>query len=103
MSKINFKNINWRRIFLNKFFIATVIFAAIILFFDQDNLFKIRKMRKQGKSLEKEIKRLEKEYADDSLMLDKLQKDSEFRERYARETYNMKEANEEVYLIEKTE
>ena len=60
-------------------------------------------MRLQSKSLEKEIKRLEKEYADDSLMLDKLQKDAEFRERYARETYNMKDANEEVYLIEKTE
>ncbi|MDR2084316.1 MAG: septum formation initiator family protein [Bacteroidales bacterium] len=99
--KVNFKNINWRRIFLNKFFIATIIFAAIILFFDSDNLFRIRKMNKQTKSLKKEIKRLEKEYADDSVFLDKMRKDAEFRERYARETYQMKNENEEVYLIEK--
>lgn len=101
--KVNFKNINFRRIFLNKFFVATVIFAAIFLFFGQDNFIKVNKMEKQSKTLKQEIKRLEKEYAEDSVVLDKLQKDAEFRERYARETYQMKNADEEVFLIEKSE
>lgn len=97
--KLNFKNINFKRIFLNRYFIATLVFAAIILFSKNDNLFELNKLNKHLKQLDKKIEHCDEEYQEDSAILYKLQYDKEFREKYAREHYYLKNSDEDVYII----
>ena len=46
-----------------------------------------------------EEKAYNEEYCQDSIMFEQLKNDSDYRERYAREKYFMKHANEDVYII----
>ena len=97
---------NWKKIlkkFNNKYIIATLIFAVIIIFVDQYNLFfQIKNFRKLNKA-KNQIEYYENEIKIQQEVLDNLHKDSALMERIARERYMMKRDNEVIYIIEEKE
>ena len=89
--------------FNNKYIIATLIFAVIIIFIDQYNLFfQIKNMRKLNKAKD-QVEYYENEIKNQQEVLDNLHKDSALMERIAREKYMMKRDNEVIYIIETKE
>ena len=87
----------------NKYVLATLIFAAIIVFFDQYNIFeqgrsyrKLRKVKKQVEYYNNEIQKQEQTLHD-------LKKDSALLEKVAREEHKMKRDDEVIYILDKQE
>lgn len=87
----------------NKYIIATLVFAAIIVFFDQYNVFeqgrsyrKLRKVKKQVEYYDREIEKQEQTLHD-------LNKDSALLEKVAREQHMMKRDDEVIYILDKKE
>lgn len=70
-----------------------------MIFLDNYSYFEHRILDKQIDELEDNISYYKKEIAEDSLKIKKL-KNTDQIEKYAREKYYMKRANEDVYLIE---
>ena len=70
-----------------------------MIFLDNYSYFEHRILDKQIEELEDNISYYKKEIAEDSLKIKKL-KNTDQIEKYAREKYYMKRANEDVYLIE---
>ena len=97
---------NWKEVlkkFNNKYIIVTLIFAVIIIFVDQYNLFfQIKNLRKLNKAKDK-IEYYENEIKNQQEVLENLHKDSALMERIAREKYMMKRDNEVIYIIEAKE
>ncbi len=99
MKNMSFKSILKK--IANKYIIATLIFAAIIIFFDQYNIFeqgksyrKLRKVKKQVEYYDREIEKQEETLRD-------LKSDSALLEKVAREQHMMKRDNEVIYILEK--
>ncbi|MBR4836997.1 MAG: septum formation initiator family protein [Bacteroidales bacterium] len=85
----------------NKYIIATLVFAAVVIFFDQYNLFeqgksyrKLRKVKKQVEYYDNEIQKQEQTLKD-------LKKDSALLEKVAREEHMMKRDDEVIYILDK--
>lgn len=85
----------------NKYVVATLIFAAIIVFFDQYNIFeqgrsyrKLRKVKKQVEYYDGEIEKQEQTLHD-------LKSDSALLEKVAREQHMMKRDDEVIYILDK--
>lgn len=85
----------------NKYVVATLIFAAIIVFFDQYNIFeqgrsyrKLRKVKKQVEYYDGEIEKQEQTIHD-------LKSDSALLEKVAREQHMMKRDDEVIYILDK--
>lgn len=89
--------------FNNKYIIVTLIFAVIILFVDQYNIFNQVKNHKRLKETKKQVEFYEQEIKSQQDILDNLHKDSVLMERIAREKYMMKRDNEVIYIIEASE
>lgn len=89
--------------FNNKYIIVTLIFAVIILFVDQYNIFNQVKNHKRLKETKKQVEFYEQEIKNQQDILDNLHKDSVLMERIAREKYMMKRDNEVIYIIEASE
>lgn len=97
-SEMNFKSI--LKIFTNKYVIVTLIFAAVIVFIDQNNVFE------QTRTLRK-LKKTKAEYEDISNRTDEkwqiensLRTDTDYMENAARTQYFMKRDNEDVFIFE---
>ena len=98
---MNFKEILKK--FKNKYIIATLIFAIVIIFIDKYNLsYQIRNIKKLRKA-KREIEYYEKEIKQQHETLDRLRHDSTYMEKVAREKYMMKRDNEVIYIIEAKE
>ena len=97
---------NWKEVlkkFNNKYIIATLIFAVIIIFVDQYNLFfQIKNLKKLNKA-KSQVEYYENEIKTQQEILDNLHTDSALMERIARERYMMKRDNEVIYIIETKE
>lgn len=76
-----------------------MFFLIWILFFDEYNLFRIRKESNKLESLKEEKVYLKNKIEADRLQLEKIQNDNKELERIAREDYLLKKENEEVYII----
>ena len=87
------------RILANRYVIATLVFVAVIVFFDQFNIRQQIALHRERKAQEVEIQRLQTSIAQykDSLIM--VTEDREGMERIAREKYFMKRDNEVVYKI----
>ncbi|MBQ8760276.1 MAG: septum formation initiator family protein [Bacteroidales bacterium] len=89
--------------FNNKYLIATLIFAVIIIFIDQYNIFFQIKNFKKLREAKDKVEFYEKEIQDQHETLEELHKDSVMLERIAREKYMMKRDNEVIYIIQADE
>ena len=83
----------------NKYLIAVVLFIVWITFFDNFNLIKQSKIKKNIKQLEKNKKFYIQEITKDSSEYYDLLNDAEKREKFAREKFLMKKEDEDVYII----
>tara|TARA_Y100000739_G_scaffold35968_1_gene27434 strand:+ start:187 stop:501 length:315 start_codon:yes stop_codon:yes gene_type:complete len=83
----------------NKYLIAIVLFIVWITFFDNFNIIKQSKIKKNIKQLEENKKFYIQEITKDSSEYYDLLNDAEKREKFAREKFLMKKEDEDVYII----
>lgn len=84
----------------NKYFIATAVFLVMIIFFDDFNLIKRWKIKKENAQRELELKYYQDEIDKNKQMINRLKSDTVFLEKYAREKYHLKKPNEDVFIVE---
>ncbi len=88
---------NW--ITRHKYLFVTIAFVAIIVLFDENNMLKHIKNRRDISKLESEISTMQKEYADVQQRLQELDKDTDIMEKVAREKYGMHLEGEDIFII----
>ena len=93
----------WIQILKNKYVITLIVFAVIVLGLSNNNVFVIHRLKKEVRQLEKEEQIINEGIASDSIQANILQSDLEAIERYGRETYYMKRANEDIYVVDEEE
>lgn len=87
------------RILINKYFIVTVAFVVWMFFFDSNSVTQRMKSRDKLIDLRQEREFYLQGIKNDSVLTQKLLTDSAALEKFAREKYLMKKANEDVYLV----
>ena len=85
---------------INAYWLVTIAFLIVTLTVGDSSLYKRYTYDEKIRSLEKEIEHYQKEIEVNSKKLNDLHTDKEGLERFAREEYFMKRANEDVFIIE---
>ena len=85
----------------NKFFLVTIAFLVWMIFFDKNDLFSQYQYHQQVSKLKLERNFYKSETDKVSKDLDELTSNPEKLEKFAREKYLMKKANEDVFVIVK--
>ena len=85
---------------LNKYCVVFIIFLIITFVIGDSNIFKRCMYDEKIRILEKEIKFHQKEIEINQKKLDNLNTNNEQLERFAREEYNMKKPDEDLFIIE---
>ncbi|HNW20952.1 MAG TPA: septum formation initiator family protein [Bacteroidales bacterium] len=84
-----------------KYILVLIIFLVFIIFLDNNNLIKLRKYRKELNNAKEQNEFYKQKIKEDSLEIQKLKRDKEQLELYARKTYFFKKDNETIFLIVK--
>lgn len=87
------------KIVWNKYVIVLIIFAFLMLFFDQNNIFRQIQLRNDLNAAKDQKQFYLNEIRNDSIFLEQLKNDPEVKETYARENYLMKKDSERVFTI----
>lgn len=87
----------------NKYVLATLIFAAIIVFFDQYNIFEQGKSYRKLRKVKKQVEYYDNEIQKQEQTLHNLKSDSALLEKVAREQHKMKRDDEVIYILDKQE
>ena len=85
---------------VNTYVVVVVFFLFITLVVGDSNLYKRYTYDEKIRRLEREIRHYKKEIETDRKKLDDIRTNREGLERYAREEFYMKRANEDVFIIE---
>ena len=83
----------------NKYLLTGVVFLALMLFLDRNNLISQYKMRRELNGLRKELQFYRDEAKKDSIELRRFTNDSLELEKLGREKYMMKRDSEDIYII----
>lgn len=83
----------------NKYFIAIALFAAVMLFFDKNDLFTQSQRGRQLRELEESRQYYSDQIASERAELEQLKSDPSAVEQYAREKHLMKRDNEDLFLV----
>ena len=86
--------------FSNKYVIATLIFAALIVFIDQYNVFEQGRSYRKLRKVTKEVKYYDAEIEKEMQTLNELKTDTALLEKVAREQHLMKRDDEVIYVLE---
>ncbi|MPL88311.1 hypothetical protein SDC9_34331 [bioreactor metagenome] len=84
---------------INKYWLVTILFLGLTFTAGDSNLYKRYVYIKKIQELEKEIKQYKEEIEVNTKKLNDLRTDKEGLERFAREEYLMKKADEDVFII----
>lgn len=84
----------------NKYITAILIFAVLMVFFDNNNLIKRMRYDRQARALKKEIRMYEQQREETLRQLEDLRVGTEELEKIAREQYLMKKENEDIFILE---
>ena len=87
---------NWMK---NKYIIAIIVFAIVVLFLDGNNLFRLIDRKQQLNRLHQQEKQYNKELEELNEQKEAFENDEEALEKFAREEYRMKKDNEDVFVI----
>jgi cell division protein DivIC len=87
---------SWLR---NKYLVAIAVFAAIILFFDKNDVFTQMARKKQLREMEESRQYYSDQISSERKELEQLKSNPGILEKSAREKYLMKRDNEDLYLI----
>ncbi len=94
-----FKNKPFIKFITNKYVIIFSIFVVWMAFFDENSLINHFEFNKEINKLNSEKEYYKTQIKQDKELINKL-KNKEELEKFAREEYNMKKENEEIFLIE---
>ena len=83
----------------NRYIIILLIFIVWMVFFDENSLLNHMEFNREIDQLNSEKEYYEKNIKADKELIENLD-DKEELEKFAREEYKMKKANEEIYIIE---
>jgi cell division protein DivIC len=83
----------------NKYLIAIGVFAAVLLFFDKNDLFTQRSRSQQLRDLQESKEYYTERIANERKELEQLKSNPGTLEQYAREKYLMKRENEDLFII----
>lgn len=97
-SMSSFFQIVWQAMRKNKYIFVLVTFILIIVFFDENNLIKRTSQKREIKALNEEIQRYQTQINDGEKLLEDLESDTLLRERIAREKYNMRKDDEDIFV-----
>ena len=86
--------------FSNKYVIATLIFAALIVFIDQYNVFEQGRSYRKLRKMKKEVEYYNQEIEKQEQTLNALKNDTDLLEKVAREQHLMKRDDEVVYILD---
>lgn len=86
-------------IFFNKYLIAFAAFVVWIVFFDDNNLRHHQQNLKELAMLREQVAHYKQQIEDDKRKLYELQTNDENLEKFAREQFFMKKADEDIYVI----
>ncbi len=84
-----------------KYILVLILFLVFIIFLDNNNLIKLRKYKKELNTAKEQNEFYKQKIKEDSLEIQKLKRDKEQLELYARKTYFFKKDNETIFLIVK--
>ena len=87
------------RIITNKYLVSIVAFAVWMIFFDANSLVRQHQVRDKVNQLELQKQYYSMEIAKNREALNELMTNKSTLEKYAREKFLMKRANEDVYMI----
>ena len=85
---------------INAYWLVTIAFLIVTLTVGDSSLYKRYTYDEKIRSLEREIEHYQKEIEVNSKKLNDLHTDKEGLERFAREEYLMKRANDDIFIIE---
>jgi cell division protein FtsB len=85
--------------FINKYLVAFVVFIGWIIFFDANNLMQHKRNLKELALLEEQVDFYKNKIKADKQKLFELQTNDANLEKFAREQFLMKKANEDIFVI----
>ncbi len=88
------------RIITNKYVIALAVFASLLLFFDDNNLFVQLDRKHQLNELLRKEKYYEEKITVTNQQLSNLESNPAAVEKFVRENYLMKRDNEDIFVVE---
>ena len=87
------------KIIFNKYLVVLAIFVVWVVFFDENNLMKHRQNLAELAQLEAQVDFYKHKIEADKRKLYELQTNDENLEKFAREQFLMKKADEDIYVI----
>lgn len=87
------------KVFTNKYLIAFAAFVVWVMFFDDNNLMQHRQNLKELARLEEQVNFYKEKIKADKQKLHELQTNDANLEKFAREQFLMKKADEDVFVI----
>lgn len=88
-----------RKVLINKYAIALLVFALLFMFFGDHSLIQYLKRAKKMRALEAELVQTQQEIEQAEAVIRVLD-DVDSLERFAREQYRMHAPNEDVFIVE---
>jgi cell division protein FtsB len=88
-----------KKILFNKYLVVLLVFVVYVTFFDQHSFLQRWESFRNIKQLEKEYNYYQDLIKKDKKELYLLQNDKNYLEKFAREHYHMRKANEEIFII----
>jgi len=98
MKKKEIKDIILKKI-KNKYFVATVLFLAWILFFDDDSIVSHIQNKRKLRELNEQKEYYKEQIVADKQKLEDLNSGIDELEKFAREQYHMSMPDEDVYIV----
>lgn len=89
----------WPRVLGNKYFIATVLFLAWFLFFDENSFVANLENKQRLNELVQQKEYYNEKIASDKQKLEELNAGQEELEKFAREQYFMSKPDEDVFIV----
>lgn len=83
-----------------KYIIVTLLFAAVIVFFDQYNIFEQGRSFRKCRKVDREIEEVNTTIKEQKQTLNALRNDSAYLEKVAREQHFMKRDDEVIYYLD---
>lgn len=84
----------------NKYVAATLIFAVVFLFLDQNNVFVVSRLHREVRHLRQEARDEQRAVVADSIHAVSLVNNLDSIERFGREEYLMKRVDEDVFVFD---
>jgi cell division protein DivIC len=95
----NSKKQKWHRVFTNKYLIASLLFMAWIIFFDENSFMVHKKNKERLNELNAQKEYYIERIATDRKKLKELNAGREQLEKFAREQYFMSKPGEDVFIV----